>query len=86
MLTPPANESLSTGETITIPCEVIGAPMPKIAWEKDGVPIVEGSRYKFTSKGLQINGTNAGDSGMYTCVAVNDEGEVRSSAQIQVSG
>ncbi|XP_072039098.1 scavenger receptor cysteine-rich domain-containing protein DMBT1-like [Amphiura filiformis] len=86
VLSPPKNESLSTGETVIIPCKVIGAPAPKVTWEKNGLPLEEGGRYKFLSEGLQINGTNAADTGLYTCVAVNEEGEVTSSAQIQVSG
>lgn len=64
----------------------MGAPTPKVTWEKDGVPIEEGGRYSFSSKGLLINKTRAGDSGMYTCIAVNVEGRVEKRAEIQVSG
>ena len=64
------NVTASSNTTITIKCPVSGVPTPSVTWTRDGLKIVPGLKYSFTSgESLVIEGPETVDSGEYTCSA-----------------
>ncbi|XP_046530474.1 hemicentin-2 isoform X1 [Equus quagga] len=63
--------------TLTLECECRAAPPPAISWYKDGQPVTPNQRLRVLGEGrlLQIQPTQASDSGRYLCVATNVAGE-----------
>jgi hemicentin len=59
-------------------CQIDGEPTPKITWYKNGLQIYENETVKILNdnKVLSIAETFAWNSGNYSCVGRNDEGEV----------
>ena len=82
----PANQTLSSGETILLQCEVIGTNNPTVSWEKDGEIIKSAEHYVIKEDGLQLNSVTTEDSGTYKCIGSNREGVVESVAYINVEG
>ncbi|XP_033634052.1 scavenger receptor cysteine-rich type 1 protein M130-like isoform X1 [Asterias rubens] len=80
----PANQTLSSGETILLQCEVIGTNNPTVSWEKDGGIIKSAEHYVIKEDGLQLNSVTTEDSGTYKCIGSNREGVVESVAYINV--
>ncbi|XP_068809626.1 hemicentin-1 isoform X3 [Struthio camelus] len=72
--------------SVTLTCEVIGNPVPQIAWIKDGQPLLEGEDHKFLSSGrfLQISNAQVTDTGRYTCIASNAAGDKSKSYSLNV--
>ena len=75
----PAQESLLviSGQTVDIPCDVSGSPIPHIAWTKNGQAVFSSNRRKFTqqaSGALRIRNVAPEDSGVYACIARNPAG------------
>ncbi|KAJ7986246.1 hypothetical protein DPEC_G00337960 [Dallia pectoralis] len=61
--------------SVTLLCQATGSPSPTTAWHKDGKPLSESVRQRFLSSGsLQIVFAQPGDTGRYTCTAVNAAG------------
>nr|XP_061831771.1 hemicentin-1-like isoform X1 [Nerophis lumbriciformis] len=58
-------------------CVAKGVPQPTLSWEKDGVPLGEGTgEYTILPSGeLVIDTAQPGDAGSYTCVATNEVGQ-----------
>ena len=82
----PTNQTLSSGETILLKCEVIGTHNPTISWEKDDELIMSGDHYVIKSEGLQIKSVTTEDSGEYKCIGSNREGVVESTVHVAVQG
>ncbi|KAL4226978.1 Contactin-3 [Mactra antiquata] len=79
----------ASGGNITIECRPEAAPFPEIIWLKNGGNLNpgtdSGSRLQLTIEGdLKIKDMNAGDAGMYTCVAKNELGEARNSTMLRI--
>ncbi|XP_012495163.1 PREDICTED: hemicentin-2 [Propithecus coquereli] len=70
------------GSPVVLPCEVRGIPLPLVSWMKDGEPLSPQSLEQGPS--LQLEATEAGDSGTYSCVAVSEAGEARRHFQLTV--
>ncbi|KAG9483372.1 hypothetical protein GDO78_009341 [Eleutherodactylus coqui] len=69
-------------ESVTMPCEAKGNPVPDISWHKDGRPL---SGQKLISNGaLQIAFVQPDDAGQYTCVVENIAGSVSSNMTLSV--
>ena len=82
-------EAESVGSSAMFECEV--SPSTAItSWMKDGNPIHEGPKYKFTSDGkdrkLNIVDVQPADNGEYTCIAKNAGKEIQCSAKLLVEG
>ncbi|KAK2580567.1 hypothetical protein KPH14_007691 [Odynerus spinipes] len=75
-------ETLSDyGSTVTLSCDAVGVPPPKISWFFNTEPInhLLGSRYEIEEDGsLTIQKLTMDDSGMFQCLASNDAGEASS--------
>ncbi|XP_061739556.1 hemicentin-1 [Nerophis ophidion] len=58
-------------------CVAKGVPQPTLSWEKDGVPLGDGTgEYTILPSGeLVIDTAQPGDAGSYTCVATNEVGQ-----------
>ncbi|KAK7889294.1 hypothetical protein WMY93_024854 [Mugilogobius chulae] len=56
-------------EAVRLECEATGVPLPNLTWLKDGSPVLSGGRV------LSLSSAQVGDTGRYTCVAVNAGGE-----------
>ncbi|CAL7947530.1 unnamed protein product [Xylocopa violacea] len=75
-------ETLSDyGSTVTLPCDAVGVPPPKITWFRNAEPVdhLLGSRYAMEEDGsLTIKKLTMSDSGMFQCLASNEAGEASS--------
>ncbi|XP_076160333.1 sidekick cell adhesion molecule isoform X3 [Ptiloglossa arizonensis] len=75
-------ETLSDyGSTVTLPCDAVGGPHPKISWFRNAEPVdhLLGSRYAKEEDGsLTIKKLTMNDSGMFQCLASNEAGEASS--------
>ncbi|XP_025060802.1 hemicentin-2 [Alligator sinensis] len=74
-----SNEDLTAiqGTAVTFPCEARGSPFPTLSWLKDGEPLSLQSNLVSSSQGTQLSleAVQPEDSGVYSCVAVNEVGE-----------
>ncbi|XP_068104559.1 hemicentin-2 [Hyperolius riggenbachi] len=61
------------GSSVTFTCEAHGSPLPSLSWEKDGEPLNLQSNLLPNGLGtrLYLESVHAGDSGLYSCIAVN---------------
>ncbi|XP_042370765.1 hemicentin-1 [Plectropomus leopardus] len=67
-------------------CVAEGVPQPSLSWEKDGIPLSEGTgEYTILPSGeLVIDIAQPGDAGSYTCVATNVVGEDSQTTTVSV--
>ncbi|XP_063792751.1 hemicentin-2 [Pseudophryne corroboree] len=61
------------GSSVTFTCEAHGSPLPSLSWEKDGEPLNLHSNILPNGLGtrLYLESVHAGDSGLYSCTALN---------------
>lgn len=84
--TVPLNTHLFVGEDARIGCTV-DQLTDEIRWEKDGVLIEFSERISILpGEGLLVMDTAEDDTGVYACVAVNEEGAMRATAFVNVTG
>uniref|UniRef100_A0A8D3A9Y8 non-specific serine/threonine protein kinase n=1 Tax=Scophthalmus maximus TaxID=52904 RepID=A0A8D3A9Y8_SCOMX len=80
------------GETVVLCCKVCGRPKPSVTLKgPDQNPVTSNSRFTIDIRDtgdilLKICNLMPQDTGIYTCVAVNDHGSASSSASIKVQG
>uniref|UniRef100_A0A669BH85 Roundabout guidance receptor 1 n=1 Tax=Oreochromis niloticus TaxID=8128 RepID=A0A669BH85_ORENI len=82
----PVNQTVSVDSTVTLGCQSVGTPTPAVHWKKDGVVVSPvDSRMSLTETGLlKIHYAKLGDTGFYTCIASNSNGEASRTAYLQV--
>uniref|UniRef100_A0A8B9LTK4 non-specific serine/threonine protein kinase n=1 Tax=Astyanax mexicanus TaxID=7994 RepID=A0A8B9LTK4_ASTMX len=91
-LIPLADVTCALGETVVLCCKVCGRPKPTIALKgPDQGLLVNNNRFTINIRDtgdilLKICNLMPQDTGIYTCVAVNDHGTASSSASIKVQG
>ena len=74
---PQANITKEEGSNLTLFCNATGNPTPIILWTKDGSPINNNSRIRFSKHNRLLtisNVSRTADSGHYRCVANNNLG------------
>uniref|UniRef100_A0A6Q2ZJM2 non-specific serine/threonine protein kinase n=1 Tax=Esox lucius TaxID=8010 RepID=A0A6Q2ZJM2_ESOLU len=87
-----ADVTCAFGETVVLCCKVCGRPKPYITLKgPDQNPVVNNSRFTINIRDtgdilLKVCNLMPQDTGIYTCVAVNDHGTASSSASIKVQG
>ncbi|CAJ0944218.1 unnamed protein product [Ranitomeya imitator] len=61
------------GSSVTFTCEAHGSPLPSLSWEKNGEPLNLQSNLLPNGLGtrLYLESVYAGDSGLYSCTALN---------------
>lgn len=72
----PQNVTKKEGDNATLICYAIGNPVPKISWNKGGLPLSNNSRVSLSmdNKQMTITDVKRVDSGEYGCVATNSLG------------
>ncbi|KAL6729064.1 hypothetical protein Aduo_000155 [Ancylostoma duodenale] len=83
------NKTFSDAQPMRLDVRVEGQPFPELKWLKEWRPIVESTRVKFVQEGpylcsLIVTDPMWRDSGIYTCIAVNDAGQATTSCSITV--
>ncbi|EMP34679.1 Hemicentin-2 [Chelonia mydas] len=83
---PPALEPSESSETVTavtdsavtFTCAASGSPLPTLTWLKDGEPLILQNNLVPNGPGtrLYLGSVQPADSGVYSCVAGNEAGEV----------
>ncbi|XP_052873091.1 protein sidekick [Anopheles cruzii] len=78
-VTPLRTETLGEyGSRIVLACDVIGEPMPKIRWYKNGQPIEQASPGRYAvqdDNSLEMLRLTIEDTAMFQCLATNEAGE-----------
>lgn len=78
------------GEIAVFECHVTGTQPIKVSWAKDNKEIRSGGNYQISylenSAHLTILKVDKGDSGQYTCHAVNEVGKDSCTAQLNIKG
>uniref|UniRef100_A0A8D0G947 Sidekick cell adhesion molecule 1 n=1 Tax=Sphenodon punctatus TaxID=8508 RepID=A0A8D0G947_SPHPU len=75
-------------KTVDILCQAMGVPTPTLTWYKDSVPVnkLQRPHYKvLLSGGLQIQGLQPDDSGIFQCFASNKAGEIQTYTYLDVT-
>ncbi|NWY04574.1 MYPN protein, partial [Nothoprocta ornata] len=78
------------GSPITFTCKIVGIPVPKVYWFKDGKQISKkNARFKMSREGdgtcsLHIGATANDDDGNYTIMAANPQGRISCSGHLMV--
>lgn len=83
----PRNVMVSSGVDVELPCRAAGEPVPTIEWLRAGRPLQAGRRLRALPDGsLWLERVEAGDAGVYECVAHNLLGSVTAKALLAVRG
>jgi len=82
------NPRIVMNRTVLLECPVSGIPVPRVKWLKNGKPLVFSRRVRRLSSGRRVQIMRAGvvDTARYTCIAVNDAGELRRNYDLEVLG
>jgi hypothetical protein len=79
LVSPPADQTVNAGSSVTFQGAAIGTPAPTYQWQKDGVDLPGA-----TGAALSLTGTTLDYSGRYTLVATNLLGSASASATLTV--
>ncbi|XP_023930628.1 neuroglian-like isoform X1 [Lingula anatina] len=72
---PPLIQEVPADKSTIIPCQVFGAPKPRISWTRNGVDVSGGAKYTIHPSGdLEIKNVQSSDGGEYACHASNKFG------------
>ncbi|KAK6061601.1 immunoglobulin I-set domain protein [Cooperia oncophora] len=74
---------------VTLQCTAVGQPSPRIAWQRNGIPLdlLNYSRYTVLSSGhLFITNAQLEDQASFTCIAENDYGAQSKTTLVVISG
>ncbi len=83
----PANQTLPINSLAILPCRATATKTPAISWMKNGALLVDDTKHSQLSTGaLKIQDLQKSDSGIYTCKAVNSNGQSTWSAHLAVEG
>uniref|UniRef100_M3ZSB7 non-specific serine/threonine protein kinase n=1 Tax=Xiphophorus maculatus TaxID=8083 RepID=M3ZSB7_XIPMA len=91
-LVPLSDVVCAFGETVVLCCKVCGRPKPTVTVKgPDQNPVTSNNRFTIDIRDtgdilMKICNLMPQDTGIYTCVAVNDHGSASSSASIKVQG
>ncbi|XP_006889076.1 PREDICTED: myopalladin [Elephantulus edwardii] len=83
---------VTEGSPVTFTCKIVGIPVPKVYWFKDGKQISKRNEHcKMRREGdgtcsLHIESTSSDDDGNYTIMAANPQGRISCSGHLMVQG
>ncbi|XP_060535889.1 peroxidasin isoform X2 [Cylas formicarius] len=76
----------SGAEEVTLDCEAVGYPVPRIKWSFNGIEIAPSSRHITHPNGsLTVRHIEGSDHGRYMCEAANYNGRITADAHILIS-
>uniref|UniRef100_A0A1B6CYN2 Ig-like domain-containing protein n=1 Tax=Clastoptera arizonana TaxID=38151 RepID=A0A1B6CYN2_9HEMI len=80
--------NVNEGEPVQFNARAVGTPIPRISWQKDGVPIQSGPNLQIQVEGgatqLDLNRAQASDAGWYQCTAQNIAGSTATRGRLFV--
>lgn len=80
--------NVKEGEPVVLNARAVGTPVPRISWQKDGVPLMQNADIKITTEGgaskLDIYRAKASDAAWYQCTAQNVAGSTATRARLYV--
>ncbi|XP_021050559.1 hemicentin-2 [Mus pahari] len=83
----PRDVTVKSGVDVELRCRATGEPVPTVEWLRAGRPLQAGRRLRALPDGsLWLERVEAGDSGVYECVAHNLLGSVTAKALLAVRG
>ena len=76
----PSDTTILSNVTLSLVCDLDGAPFPEVSWTKDRETFNFSERVHLGvySASLQFDSLELGDSGVYQCFAVNMDGSAES--------
>ena len=81
---------VSEGDTVAFKLHVHGKPEPEVEWFKDDDKLTEEKNYRITKDGalheLRLQNMTIEDSGIYKCIASNEEGVDERTFKLDVEG
>lgn len=84
------DEECVAGEMMTLRCEIVGWPEPKVSWKFDGIALDGQEPYRISYDGrmamLRLPELLPPDEGTYTCLAQNDVGQCETQSKLKVLG
>jgi len=82
------NPKVIVNRTVLLECPVNGFPPPQVQWLKNGQPLEPEAGLKLIGNGriVEITRVQLNATGRYTCVALNDAGELRRDYDLEVLG
>ncbi|XP_036769471.2 hemicentin-2 isoform X1 [Manis pentadactyla] len=74
------------GQTLELPCQASGAPVPTIQWLQNGRPAEELAGVRVASQGatLHIDRVELGHAGLFACQATNEAGTAGAEVELSV--
>ncbi|KAL8584682.1 hypothetical protein ACOMHN_035603 [Nucella lapillus] len=82
------NKTLRVGEDLLLAVEVIGSPLPEIAWRRDGVDLPDtlttATRYDGRVAQLRMEKMAVEEEGVFECLALNAAGQACMDARVTV--
>ena len=82
----PPHQVTDSGRTALFNCTVDGFPVLNVYWLKNGAILIPSGKINPGTTSLVIKDVTRSDSGMYQCVAGNEEEESQASAQLILGG
>ena len=86
VVSPPLSMVVNETDIASLQCDVNGNPVPQITWLKENTSVAADKRIVQSGGGIMIKDVKSHDGGMYTCVASNILGLVKTSATLTVQG
>ncbi|MEQ2174413.1 hypothetical protein GOODEAATRI_007717 [Goodea atripinnis] len=80
------DQKVNVSATITLHCDAVGTPNPKVVWAKNNHTVEKSSGVILNQNNLTIQRVKKEDSGLYTCTACNTRGCDTSQAYLSVEG
>ncbi|MEQ2298793.1 hypothetical protein AMECASPLE_009024 [Ameca splendens] len=80
------DQKVNVSVTITLHCDAVGTPNPKVVWAKNNHTVEKSSGVILNRNNLTIQRVKKEDSGLYTCTACNTRGCDTSQAYLSVEG
>ncbi|CAL4103522.1 unnamed protein product, partial [Meganyctiphanes norvegica] len=76
----PSEQRVDLGYSASMTCHVEGSPVTSVTWLRNGRPLPSLPRMSVYARSLHINQVTREDSGMYQCVASNQEDSAQAAA------
>ncbi|MEQ2266666.1 hypothetical protein XENORESO_014659 [Xenotaenia resolanae] len=80
------DQKVNVSATITLHCDAVGTPNPKVVWAKNNHTVEKSSGVILNRNNLTIQRVKKEDSGLYTCTACSTRGCDTSQAYLSVEG